>query len=85
MSGSSYWRPNRQTCDVPEASGSGTRTDADFVMETGMKLRANVSHSPMSFLGKLTDFWGLLLGMKYSGFWNVSELSYVLEIGAGTW
>jgi hypothetical protein len=71
--------------DAPAGSPDETVSNHDFVMETGFKFRANVKHSPMSFLSSITDFWGLRLGMKYKGFWDVGELSYVVEIGAGTW
>ncbi|MEO8665701.1 MAG: hypothetical protein ABI462_09415 [Ignavibacteria bacterium] len=57
----------------------------DFVMETGIKLRANVKFSFLKFLGFLTDFWGVRLGIKNQGFMEIKKLSYVIEIGAGVW
>ena len=57
-----------------------------FVTEPGVKVRANIKHSKLSFLSKLgTDFWGLRFGVKYTGTWEFSELGYVVEIGAGVW
>jgi hypothetical protein len=36
----------------------------------------------MSFL---TDFWGLRAGIKNYGFFDIDRLTYVVEIGSGTW
>jgi hypothetical protein len=72
--------------DVIDLPGEeGTRNENDFVLETGIKFRGNVSHSAFKFLGKITDFWGLRLGVKNKGFWQIDNFSYVVEIGAGTW
>lgn len=57
----------------------------DFVFETGIKFRGNVKYSPLKFLGFLTDFWGVRLGIKNKGFWSIDNLDYVFEIGAGVW
>lgn len=62
-----------------------TMTDTDFVFETGIKFRVNLSGSPMKFLGFLTDFWGVRAGIKNKGFFTIEKLSYVIEIGAGVW
>ncbi|MFV1987485.1 MAG: hypothetical protein ACC682_09385, partial [Gemmatimonadota bacterium] len=56
-----------------------TMTDTDFVFETGIKFRVNLSTSPLKFLGFLTDFWGLRAGIKNKGFFTIEKLSYVLE------
>ena len=65
---------------------AGTRSkDADFVLETGFKFRANISTTPLRFLTFFTDFWGLRLGVKNKGFFDIDRLTYVLEIGAGAW
>ncbi len=57
-----------------------------FVTEPGIKFRANLKHSKLKFLTKLgTDFWGLRIGVKYTGAWEFSEIGYVVEIGAGVW
>jgi len=69
--------------DRPE--GDGTFNEDDFVLETGIKFRGNVSHSPLKFLATITDFWGLRLGVKNKGFWKIDNLHYVMEVGAGTW
>lgn len=61
------------------------KTRTDFVMETGLKFRANVRFSPLKFLSFLTDFWGVRIGIKNKGFWTINEFSYVFEIGAGAW
>jgi hypothetical protein len=57
-----------------------------FVTEPGIKFRANLSHSPLKFITKLgTDFWGLRIGVKYTGAWSFTDIGYVVEIGAGVW
>jgi len=56
-----------------------------FETELGVKFRANVAHSPLKFMGKLTDFWGVRGGFRYVGFSKFSQLGYVIEIGAGVW
>ena len=57
----------------------------DFVLETGIKFRALLSHTPLKFMTKLTDFWGVRFGVKNKGFFDINSLQYVVEIGAGTW
>ena len=56
----------------------------DFVLETGLKFRAQIGHSPLSFLTFFTDFWGFRAGIKNYGFFDIDRLTYVLEIGAGS-
>jgi len=71
--------------DVFENDMWSTKTRTDFVMETGIRFRANLAHSPFSFMSFLTDFWGIRVGVKNYGFWDIDRLTYVLEIGSGTW
>lgn len=59
-------------------------THADFVFETGLKFRVNVTMSPAKFLGTLTDYWGLRLGISNAGFFDVNRIRYVIEFGAGS-
>jgi len=54
-------------------------------MELGVKLRANVRYSPLKFLGFISDFWGIRLGMKNKGFSKISDINYIFEVGAGVW
>ncbi len=71
--------------DVYDISG-GQESRWLFVTEPGIKFRANLKHSPLSFITKLgTDFWGLRIGVKYTGAWEFSEIGYVVEVGAGVW
>ena len=56
----------------------------NFVLETGLKFRANLGHTPLKFL-PFTDFWGARIGIKNYGFFNIDKLTYVLEFGAGVW
>ena len=71
--------------DLPEGSEKETMTESDIVLETGIKFRVSMSHSPLKFLTKFTDFWGLRLGVKNTGFWDIKKMTYVVEFGAGTW
>jgi hypothetical protein len=48
------------------------------------KFRAQVGRSPLRFLSFLTEFWGLRLGIKDYGFFNIDRLIYVVEKGAGS-
>ncbi len=69
--------------EVDELGNSKRNTD--FVMETGLKFRANVIFSPLKFLSFLTDFWGVRIGIKNKGFPLIKNLGYVFEVGAGVW
>jgi len=75
------WDEEWEDITLPETFES-TR---NFVLETGVKFRANLVNTPLEYLTKLTDFWGLRLGIKNTGFVNIDKLSYVIEIGAGSW
>jgi hypothetical protein len=55
-----------------------------FVMETGLKFRVNMTYTPLKFLTVFTDYWGLRIGLKYRGFFDVNRVTYVLEFGAGS-
>ena len=44
---------------------------------------ANIAYSPLRFL-PFTDFWGVRLGVKNWGFWDIERMTYVMEIGAGS-
>ncbi len=65
--------------------GNSASTTTDFVFETGIKLRGNVTYSPLKFLRFLSPFWGVRLGIKNKGFMSIDELNYVIEVGAGVW
>jgi len=56
----------------------------DFVLETGLKFRAQIGSTPLKFLSFFTDFWGVRVGIKNYGFHDIERLTYVLEIGAGS-
>ncbi len=68
-----------------EREGGHTETNPHFALETGIKFRANLEHTPARFLTFLTDFWGIRLGLKYLGFAEVDKLAFVVEAGAGVW
>lgn len=75
------WDEEWEDINLPETF----ETSRNFVLETGIKFRANLTNTRLDFLTKLIDFWGLRLGIKHTGFVNVDKLSYVIEIGAGSW
>jgi hypothetical protein len=66
------------------ADGETVDDRIDFVLETGLKFRAQIGSSPLSFLSFLTDFWGFRVGIKNYGFFDIDRLTYVLEVGAGS-
>lgn len=67
-----------------EFDDDGTSTTTYTMSEVGVKLRFNLGASPLKFLGTLTDFWGVRVGLKYLGIWDVKHLGYAMEIGAGS-
>jgi hypothetical protein len=77
-----YLAAGYEADEVDNADGTTTKL-RDFVLETGLKFRVNVAHSPVSFL-PFTDYWGVRMGIKNRGFWNIDRLTYVLEFGAGS-
>jgi hypothetical protein len=42
-----------------------------------------VAHTPLKFMAKLTDFWGLRFGLKARGVFPVTDWNYVVELGSG--
>lgn len=71
--------------NLPKGSEKKTKTVTDFVVESGFKFRANISHTPFKSLTRLTDFWGVRVGVKNKGSFDINRFTYVLEIGAGAW
>ena len=71
------------------------RVDTDFelnsidmrtylVTEIGMKIRLNITKTPLKFLKILgTDYWGIRFGWKNLGFSPFIHSGFVIEIGAG--
>jgi hypothetical protein len=71
--------------DVPETDDLGESSlQTDFVLETGLKFRAQIGSTPLKFLSFFTDFWGIRAGIKNYGFFDIDQLTYVLEVGAGS-
>jgi hypothetical protein len=68
----------------PDLGPDMRETNTDFVLETGIKFRALLSHTPLKFLTNLTDFWGIRFGVKNKEFFDIKSLQYVVEFGAGT-
>lgn len=67
-----------------EWDSDGTTTTTNFMVETGVKLRFSIAHSPLKFASFLTDFWGVRVGVKNIGLSDWSYLGWVFELGAGT-
>jgi len=67
-----------------DSAGVKTKNEWDFVLETGLKFRVNMAHTPLKFLTFLTDYWGFRAGIKNRGFFDIKELTYVFEFGAGS-
>ncbi len=58
----------------------------EFLLETGIKFRFNVTHSFLRPLRKIgTEFWGIRFGVRNFGFPSVNRLAFIAEIGAGVW
>ena len=69
--------------DNPETQELESQTD--FVLEAGLKFRANVRFSPLKFLSFISDFWGVRLGIKNKGITEIKKINYVFEFGLGVW
>lgn len=78
-----YFAAGAEWDEEPDGTG-GTRSETSFVLETGLKFRVNVLHSPMKFLGRLTPYWGLRAGIRNTGGFDIERLTYVVEVGAGS-
>jgi hypothetical protein len=37
----------------------------------------------LRFMSKLSDYWGLRIGIRNQGAFEINKLVYVIEIGAG--
>lgn len=70
--------------DVEEDATGALTEDWDFVLETGLKFRVSIERTPLKFLTFFTDFWGLRVGIKNRGFFDINQLTYVFEFGAGS-
>jgi len=58
--------------------------DTFLVSEIGMKVRLNITKTPLKFLKFLgTDFWGVRVGWKNIGFNPFFRSGLVVEVGAG--
>lgn len=71
-------------CPVDPAPGT-TRTKAFFTLETGLKFRVNLGGSGIKPLLWFTDFWGVSFGVRNTGFPDITNLTYVIQFGAGVW
>ena len=67
-----------------QAENGGLESKMFFASEAGIKIRLNITKTPLKFLRHLgTDFWGIRLGWKNVGFRKFRNSGFVLEIGAG--
>lgn len=78
-----YFAAGAERDKSTDASGV-EQSETDFVLETGIKFRVNVLHSPAKILGALTPYWGVRAGIKNTGAFDIDGLNYVLEFGAGS-
>ena len=78
-----YLSAGAENAHITDSTGAVTG-NWGFVFETGIKFRVNINETPIKPLHHLTDYWGLRLGVKYSGFHTINKLTYVLEFGAGS-
>lgn len=61
------------------------QTTTEPILETGIKIRANVKYSFLKFLSFISEFWGFRVGIKNTGFPDINRLNYIFEFGAGVW
>lgn len=80
----SYFSGGLEWVDTQNATTGAATETAYFVGELGVKFRVNMTHTPLKFLGALTDFWGIRTGVKATGGFEIKQLDYVIEVGAGT-
>lgn len=72
-----------EVIDIDEELNS-TQPRTYLVTEIGMKIRVNITKTPLKFLKFLgTDYWGIRLGWKNLGFNPFIYSGIVLEVGAG--
>lgn len=71
--------------DEEEVREGVFETKTDFVLESGIKFRVNMTKTPLKFLSFLWEFGGLRVGIKNKGAFDIKSLQYVLEFGAGVW
>jgi hypothetical protein len=67
-----------------EWDSDGVSTQAFWTAETGIKLRGSIKPLKVPFLKRLTDFWGMRVGVQYGGLLPVDRIKYVIEIGGGS-
>jgi hypothetical protein len=76
-----YFAGGMETSRIRNDDGSLTR-ERKFVFETGVKFRFRAPNKAFSWM---TNFWGLRAGIKNVGAWDIKNLTYVIELGAGVW
>jgi len=80
----SYFSGGLEWVRTEDTTNDTSSTLAYFVGELGVKFRVNMTHTPLKFLGAITDFWGIRTGVKATGGFDIKQLNYVIEVGAGT-
>jgi len=76
-----YFAGGMETHRIRQEDGSLKR-ERDFVLETGVKFRFRAPNKAFSWM---TNFWGFRAGIKNVGAFDITNLTYVIEIGAGVW
>ena len=73
-----------ETYDTNIQPNLGEEFDTYFVSEAGIKIRLNISKTPLKFLRWLgTEFWGVRIGWKNLGFHPFANSGFIIELGAG--
>lgn len=76
-----YFAGGMETNRVRQDDGT-LKKEREFVFETGVKFRFRAPNKAFAWM---TNFWGLRAGIKNVGAFDVKNLTYVLELGAGVW
>ena len=68
------------------AEDGSSKRKRQFVTEAGVKFRFNIRFSKLRFLTAFgTDFYGIRFGVQNVGAWDIRNMGYIVEVGAGVW
>ena len=74
-----------QDIESPQDGAKTTKRKRNFVFETGLKFRLNITKSSSKFRNFFASYWGLRFGIKNTGFTNIDRPAYIFEFGPGIW
>jgi hypothetical protein len=79
-------RPRAGSCTRRRSAGRSSITRRSRASD---EARAGARHDQIDRgrdgVAGRTDFWGVRIGIKNYGFFDIDKLTYVLEFGAGVW